>query len=496
MSELFDMTEWGPPLAVVAAALAGGIGLSFRLRRVAPEADLVERESHRLDLENRRDDALQQLAALETQQHTMNPEDYAAERKALLTQGSNAMRELDEQGGMAPASPAASTGAAQGEAIKALTAAFTAGQIDPVTYAKAIAALNEAPAAPAPGAAPAPRSEPISAAPLPAKKDVAAPPTLSPAWQGGIYALVGAALIGGLLYYISDAAQPRRDGRSMTGNQDLGGAQAPVASQGGKPPWVAQELAKAEAALEANPNDIAALNTLTQLNLDQPSVAWNHNEAARKVDPTDPDARMFEAVITSIMSMPEKAQEKFDALLADVPDHAGAWAYKGLTLMEAKRFDEAAVALQKAKDLGLNDHSIDNALAAAKNGGVAVAPPAMGGGGNPGAPGAPIASGTIELDPGRASFKAVQVFVNISDPAMPGPPVAAVKLPPGPFPMSFVVTDADIIPMMANRGLPPNFVLKVRMDDDGNAFTKAPTDPQAQLEGLSRGATGLKLLLK
>ena len=135
--QLFDMAEWGAPLAVIAAALLGGFGLSLRLRRVAPEADHVEPESHRLDLENRRDDALQQLAALETQQHTMNPEDYAAERKALLQQGSNAMRELDEQG-----HKAAATSAPQAEAIKALTDALTAGQIDPVTYAKAVAALK------------------------------------------------------------------------------------------------------------------------------------------------------------------------------------------------------------------------------------------------------------------------------------------------------------------------------------------------------------------
>lgn len=496
MSELFDPNEWGPPLAVMLAALAGGGFLLTRLRRQDGEAKLVEREAHRLDLENRRDEALQQLAALETQRDTMNPEDYAAERKALLQQGSHAMRELDQAN-----PPAAGSTPANDEAIAELTRALKAGQIDHLTYAKAIAALGSA-SGPAAGAAPASPAPAASAAPsapaaAPATPQGTAPASMSPAWQGAVYALVGAGLIGGLLYFISDAEQPRRDGASMTGNQDLGAGQTPPAGQPpGRPAWVGQEIARAEAALQLNPEDLSALNTLTQLNLDDPAKAWSYNEKARQVDPKNADARMFEAVITSIMGMKDKSQEKFDLLIEEFPEHGGIWAYKGLVLMEMKRFDDAAIALQKAKDLGIQDHSIDNALAAAKNGGKlpggGLPPP----GPKPAGDSPVLVRGTIDIDPGRSTFKAVQLFVNVSDPAQPMPPMAAVKLPPGPFPMDFVVTQADIIPMAANRPLPDTFIVKARLDDDGNAFTRSDTDPQAQLTGVAKGTSGVTIKLQ
>ena len=59
-------------------------------------------------------------------------------------------------------------------------------------------------------------------------------------------------------------------------------------------------------------------------------------------------------------------------------------------------------------------------------------------------------------------------------------------------------TEADRIAMgpMANKPLPANVQLSLRLDEDGNAFSKNPTDPQVVLQGVAKGSTGLNVTLK
>ncbi|MCB9677084.1 MAG: hypothetical protein H6737_18350 [Alphaproteobacteria bacterium] len=498
---MIDWTEWGPPLGVIVFAAVTGGGLAFTLRRDDAEAGAIEDKGREADLRGRHDEALEALAALETQRDVMDPADYDAERKALLERGANAMRELEKEAGTAGTSGTGTGGTGGGDAltrgIAELTAALKRGEIDEVTFARAVAALSDQrSAAPAPPSSQAP---PPPAAPRPPAVQKAA---VAPAWQGAIYMLAGLALIGGLVYYANNQSVDRRDGASMTGNQDLGSQETPPAGQSGEPPWVSQQRQSALAALEADPNDVRALNALTQLSLGEPAKAWNYNEQARKADPSNVDAKMLHGVITAIMGMPEKAQEKFDEVIAEHPDHAATWAWKGLTYAEAKDWENTIKSLEKAKELGLSDHTIDNTLEMARNGGVrAEGGPMMGGNAPspaPAAAGAVIASGVVNIDPNRSTFKAQTLFVNVKDPAAPGPPIAAKKLPPGPYPLAFTITEADRISMggpMANRPIPDTVQLSLRLDADGNAFSKEPTDPQVQVD-VTKGTKGLELMLK
>lgn len=115
-------------------------------------------------------------------------------------------------------------------------------------------------------------------------------------------------------------------------------------------------------------------------------------------------------------------------------------------------------------------------------------PPAPAPGHPPAAPEAPAPAGGSKLAlSGTIAFEGTStgtaLFVSIKDPARPGPPLAAKKLPPGPFPMEFALTEADIVQMgPAPREIPATVALSVRLDADGNAMTKEPTDPKATLE--------------
>lgn len=504
--ESLDWNEWGPPLVVFGGAVVGGLGLAVTMGRDEEEAGAVEAAGHTEDLTRRRADALQALAALESQESQMSPEDYQAERRALLTMGAAAMRQLDqERTGPSSASPslAFSTGDsvsnpnALAEGVAKLTDALTSGAIDADTYAKAVSALSAAQQAPA-----APREDPLAPAAPVAPTPPSRPPVtkasssssgLSPQWTGAIYAAVGFALIGTLLYFVQTEAEPRREGAGMTGNQELGTGERPPASTEGA--FMEAAKGNAQAALAADPNDIVALNTLTQLNFNAPQQAWTYNQKAREVEPDNADALVYEAVITTIMGMPDKAQEKFDAVLAKHPDHGPGWAYKGLTLMEAQQYAAAVAPLEKAMALGVNDHAITNALNVARAGG-----PVAGGGAPPAPPpqaagGAVIASGMVDLDTSRSTFAGKKVFVSIADPASPRPPLAAIQLPPGPFPMAFSITEANKLAMGGDRPIPATVILTVRLDADGNAMP-APTDPVAKMPNVASGTTGLSLTLK
>ena len=88
-------------------------------------------------------------------------------------------------------------------------------------------------------------------------------------------------------------------------------------------------------------------------------------------------------------------------------------------------------------------------------------------------------AGTIAYD---GPAKGAAVFVSVKDPAQPGPPLAAKKLPPGPFPLTFSLSDADRMPMGGGRAVPEKVSLLVRLDADGDAMTKDPSEPTATVE--------------
>ncbi len=74
-----------------------------------------------------------------------------------------------------------------------------------------------------------------------------------------------------------------------------------------------------------------------------------------------------------------------------------------------------------------------------------------------------------------------------------GSPLAVVRLAANRFPLSFEIGSRD---SMTGGALPEAVLLEARLDDDGDAATRAPNDPKAKLEGVKLGTKGVKLVLK
>jgi cytochrome c-type biogenesis protein CcmH len=95
---------------------------------------------------------------------------------------------------------------------------------------------------------------------------------------------------------------------------------------------------------------------------------------------------------------------------------------------------------------------------------------------------------------GRVTGKEM-VYISIKGPGG-GPPLAAFKHQGASFPVEFQLTTADKIPMAGDRPIPDKVQLSIRVDADGNAFTKEEGAPSAVIEGVAKGSTDLTVTLK
>ena len=109
-----------------------------------------------------------------------------------------------------------------------------------------------------------------------------------------------------------------------------------------------------------------------------------------------------------------------------------------------------------------------------------------------------VVGGTLTVAPSRlaAVAEAKTLFVSVRDPAG-GPPLAALKLEPGPFPLKFAITEADAIPMGGvARPFPAKVDLTIRLDADGDPLSKDDGLPMATLPGTAIGNAAMKITLK
>ncbi|MEN0060894.1 MAG: hypothetical protein AAGA48_02030 [Myxococcota bacterium] len=101
-----------------------------------------------------------------------------------------------------------------------------------------------------------------------------------------------------------------------------------------------------------------------------------------------------------------------------------------------------------------------------------------------------LVSGTITAPEDAPEAKAV--YVSLRKAGVPGPPLAAKRLPAGPFPLTFVITESDR--PMVNGPVPDEVELKVTLDVDGDPMSKSETD-LVSITTVERGAKDLQVAL-
>jgi tetratricopeptide (TPR) repeat protein len=426
--------------AFMVAIVGAAVGLAY-VRAVTGTGDeSVALEGRRRDLQDEHTAIIEALKALELEQAKLDPAAFIEEKAALVARGAAVLRALDTS----------DETAAPSEDPLVAEIRKRRDEVGHATYDAALAS-------------------------------VVGTPAIAPVWRGALTALLVVAVVGGLSYSARDASVARRGDAPMTGG---------TAAMGGP---VADPRADAlNARITADPNDIEALNGLTDLAIAQGDLtgAMDWNKRAYAADPSNLGAIVNKGLLAAAVGMHTRALDLFEEALGVDPNHAGALKFKGIVLMETGDLPGARSALEASLAVA-PDTMARRALERVNTleGGGAAPPPRPA----PAAPGSPVATGTITLADGILPDGTETLYVSLRA-LGGGPPLAAKRLAPGPFPMELSLTTADAIAMGgAPRPFPDRMKLSVRIDRDGNPMTK---DFLATFEAeIDRGVSGLAVSL-
>ncbi|WP_373048963.1 tetratricopeptide repeat protein [Vulgatibacter sp.] len=454
-------TNWLPPLLVLGLGLLAGLVLAVKFARskrgaaaAMPHAVAIEDVEVR-DLRVQRDLLVAQLRELDDTAGKRTADELARDRFALELQAAAVLRDLD--------------------------------------LAEARERKAEAAAAAAPAAA-------------------AAKPT--PAWVGAAWG-GGVVLFGALLFFILQSESGNRaPGGSITGNgptvngpagngQMAEGQQAPAQPD----PELEQFIARAQ----ANPQDLEAQLDLAQAFLYRERLVevFQVVQHIKTLDAENPRALTYEAVVRQAMGMAEQALALLDTAVRKDPQLAEAWVRRGLVAFDVAKYDVAVESWEKALAIRPDGkEALAPVIAEAKlrmenKGKVAPVPSPEELAAAPvkaPAPAPEPAAGpndlqvVLELDPALAGKVApgTPIFVSVRSAGVKmGPPAAAKRLAAGSFPLTLVIGPGDT---MMGQPLPNPAYVEARIDGDGNAMTRDPSDPSANADGVAAGkATTLVL---
>ncbi len=464
-----SQVQWSLPIGVLAIGLVVGVILVWRqlrsarggARQDAPTSAVPGSLPLELrDLAGRRDALVQQLRELDDTAAKRSPAQLARERYALELEAARVLRDL-ERHPSARAARATARGAALAQAA------------------------------------------PVAA--------VAGGGTV----KGFVWGLAIAAMLGGLMFYVSQSAQPRDPGGQLTGNlPQSGGGSAPASEAPAAAPGAEEQGLRA--AIAKNPDDFDARIGLAQALLGRQDMmgVWTETQYVLERQPGEPRALAYQALVRVAMGQAEQAEQMLKQAIQARPDLLEGYVHLALVYRRLGRDADSEKAMADALQRFPQQRNALTAVFEQIRTGVrpqaategeahtqADAAPASGGPAPGGA--APAAAdagrrlaGVIELDPALLGQvpPGTTLFITVREArVLRGPPAAVKRLSVASFPLRFELSDQD---SMAGEPLPDPARVEARLDGDGNAMTREPGDAGAVEDGVRIGATSLRLVLR
>jgi tetratricopeptide (TPR) repeat protein len=307
-------------------------------------------------------------------------------------------------------------------------------------------------------------------------------------------------VLGLMLVYVSRSANERREGGSVTGS--LPGEDRPTA---GEDP----ELAGLEAAVVRAPGDVETRILLARRYLARQDLmaVWNHTKAVLEIAPGEPRALGYQALVRLAMGQGDLAEQMLKQALAESPDFLEGHLHLAIVYAQTgkpqqaeevlaaamRRFPGQEETLRRLRD-EIRAVAGQEPTAELRDPHAGIAPPSAA---SPAA--APAAAdgirGTIDLAPGlagRAGSGVVFVMVRQAG-ASAGPPIAARRIDTTRFPVPFEIGSAD---SMMGGELPDELLVEARLDRDGDAASRDPSDPLARRDRVKKGSSGVTLVLE
>lgn len=338
---------------------------------------------------------------------------------------------------------------------------------------------------------------------------------MNPTIKGFLWGAACVAALFGLGYFVMQQAKPRQEGEGLTGSiAQSQPQQAPAQAEANDA--ILQQL---QAAVQAQPNNLQLRNDLAQAYLERDNLmaVFQQTKIVLAKEPENSRALTLQGLVRMSMGETEDATKMLQHATRSDPKNLDSWVALAWVYMQGNRMQDAErMIAEAAKQVPQEQARLEQVFGQMKAQlAQAAAPQTAQGGvlpeGHPpidGAPAAPAAAPiaapapasssssaggvrvTLDLDPAAKQRSGV-VFVIARNPAG-GPPVAVKRVVATSFPFNVELTSAD---SMMGQSFPASFRLEARLDADGDAMTKTPSDPTAIQDGVAPGAT-VRLALK
>jgi cytochrome c-type biogenesis protein CcmH/NrfG len=261
--------------------------------------------------------------------------------------------------------------------------------------------------------------------------------------------------------------------------------QTPSAAQQQQAPQSDPQIQQLEAAVAKSPNDVNARMALAKAYLEHENMmgVFEQTQAVLQRSPNEPRALTYQALVRMAMGQGELAHKMLEAALKSDPSLLDAWIGIAWIDFQSGKPEEGEKAMQEAMRRHPEEQARLSQILGEMKSRKATAPAAAS---------APSGLGvhvTLDLDPAaraRVAPNAVLFLVARGEGVSAGPPAAVKRLSAASFPMDVELTAAD---SMMGQPLPPKLRLEARIDKDGVATTKEPTDPIASADGVTLGST-------
>jgi len=390
----------------------------------------VKPDVERLDLEAKRDLLLQQLRELKETGGSIE------EQRRLEREAADVLRALDKRLGSAGVSPAVDPAKSSGRDAR------VPGDIAALTRAAAI--------------------------------------------RGFIWGAASVAVLGGIAWFVTEKATPKTE-------QTVGGAPMTSApqSQAQQPDPALQQI---EAAVAKSPDDLEMRNQLAKAYLERENLmgVFEQTKYILAKSPDDARALTYQALVRMSMGQRDPAAEMLHHAIKSDPQLLDA--YVALAWDDIQRGNTADAEAQIAEATRRHPEQkarLDDVLAKMKEQAKNPAPAAA-----PSAPAAAPTSGpsvhvTLTLAGAAPSPNAVLFVIARASGQTAGPPAAVKRIAAPTFPLDIDLSAAD---SMMGQPLPATIRIEARLDSDGDAMTKNPSDPHAVQDGVPAGSKVLLAL--
>jgi cytochrome c-type biogenesis protein CcmH len=324
--------------------------------------------------------------------------------------------------------------------------------------------------------------------------------------RGFLWGVGSIAILGGIAWFVTQQATPKTEGTT-------GGT--PMAQTSTQPADAA--LQQIQAAVAKSPDDLEMRNLLAKAYLERENLmgVFNETQYVLQRKPEDAGALTYQALVRMSMGQRDGAEQMLRRAIKSDPQLTDAYVALAWNDIQLGKTSEADALIAEASRRHPDQQArLGDVLAKMKEQAKGQPPapavppnhpalPAPGAesasaGSAPSAP-APVSGAsvhvTLTLAGAKPSPNAVLFVIARAAGQTAGPPAAVKRIGNPTFPLELDLSAADSM-MGPGQPLPPTVRIEARLDSDGDAMTKNPSDPHAMQDGVATNGTKVSLVLK